>query len=135
MAKKKVNMTGKIHEHPNAGKGDFSANPQNINLKGRPRRLVSNVISELKEKGVKSVSQTDIKDTFLMLINLEISEVEELIKDDKCPAIVRIVGKEMLGGKGFEVIEKMIDRAIGKSEETVNHKGVDVAINVQRRKK
>lgn len=121
MSKKKENYTGRIHEHPNAGKGDFAQNPQNINRKGRPRKLVSGVIIELKNKGVEKVSQSDVKDVFLMLINLETNEIKEIINDEKQPAIIRIVGREMLSGKGFDIIEKMLDRAIGKADENVKH--------------
>lgn len=114
----------------------FVKNDPRINRKGRPRRLVSNIIEELKKEGVERVSQTDVKDIYLMLINLKISEIESKVKDKDQPALVRIVGKEILGGKGFDVIEKMLDRAIGKSEENIKVGAIsDVSINVQRRKK
>lgn len=131
-----MSMQSKIHKQPKHNTAGFDVNPQNINRKGRPRRLVSGVIKELESKGVERVSQTDVRDTFLMLINLEIEELEEITKSKKHPAIVRIVAREMLGGKGFDVIEKMLDRAIGKSEENIKIGGIsDVSINVQRRKK
>ncbi len=108
---------------------------QSGNPKGRPRLLVSSVIEQMKNKGVESISQYDIKATFLMLLNLEIPELESMVKDKDQPVLVRIVGKEMLGGKGFDVIEKMLDRAIGKSEENIKLGGItDININVQRRK-
>lgn len=119
-------MQGKIHKHPRANTAGFDANPQNINRAGRPRRLVSTVIKDLESKGVERVSQTDVKDTFLMLINLEIEELEGITKSKKHPAIVRIVAREMLGGKGFDVIEKMLDRAIGKSEENIKVGGMTI---------
>lgn len=113
----------------------FEKNDPRINRKGRPRRLVSNIIEELKKKGVERVSKTDVIDTYLMLINLEISELESMVKDKDQPALVRIVGKEILGSKGFDVIEKMLDRAIGKSEENIKLGGItNININVQRRK-
>ena len=92
---------------------------QSGNPKGRPRLLVSSVIKEMEAKGVEKVSHLEVKDTFLRLINLEVGEVEQMVKDAKQPALIRIVGKEMLGGKGFDIIEKMLDRALGKAEETV----------------
>ena len=92
---------------------------QSGNPKGRPRLLVSSVIKAMEAKGVEKVSHLEVKDTFLRLINLEVGEVEQMVKDAKQPALIRIVGKEMLGGKGFDIIEKMLDRALGKAEETV----------------
>lgn len=92
---------------------------QSGNPKGRPRLLVSSVIKAMEAKGVEKVSHLEVKDAFLRLINLEVGEVEQMVKDAKQPALIRIVGKEMLGGKGFDIIEKMLDRALGKAEETV----------------
>ena len=98
---------------------------QSGNPKGRPRLLVSSVIEQMKKKGVESVSQSDVKETFLMLINLELLEIKELVKDERQPAIVRIVGKEMLSGKGFNIIERMLDRALGKPDSKIDMTSTD----------
>jgi UTP-glucose-1-phosphate uridylyltransferase len=105
----------KIHEHPNAGKGGFQKNPQNINRSGANRKLVSNVNTELEEIGVKETTSAEIKSIYLRLVNLTIPELEEKVSDNSQPALVRVVGKNILSGKGFEIIDKMLDRAIGKA--------------------
>jgi hypothetical protein len=46
-----------------------------------------------------------------------------MIKDSNSPIIIRIVGKEMLTGKGFETIERMITRAQGQPTQSVKHSG------------
>lgn len=123
-------MPNRENIKPHQWKKGQSGNPE-----GRPRLLVSSVIEQMKNKGVESISQYDIKATFLMLLNLTIQEIESMVKDKDQPVLVRIVGKEMLGGKGFDVIEKMLDRAIGKSDENIKLGGItDININVQRRK-
>lgn len=96
---------------------------QSGNPKGRPRLLVSSVIAELKERGVEQVSRSDVKEVFMMLVNLETKEIEEIVKDKRQPALVRIVSKELLGGKGFEIIEKMLDRAMGKADSKIELSG------------
>jgi hypothetical protein len=115
-------MAGEI-EHIK-GKG-FDANPENINRAGRPRKLISETINELKAEGVVETSTTEIKAVYLMLINLTIPELEQRVKDSKQSALVRIVGKAILSNKGYEIIEKMLDRAIGKAENKIDHSNTD----------
>ena len=111
----------KIHKHPKANTNGFDKNPQNINKSGANRKMVSSVIKDLKEVGVEETTSVEIKAVYLMLVNLTIAEIEEKVKDDNQPALVRIVGKEVLSGKGFDIIEKMLDRAIGKAQQSINH--------------
>ena len=93
-----------------AEKGE-TANPN-----GRPRKLVSDVIKELENQGIKPVTKQEIQDVYMRLINLEIPDLEVKVKDSKQPALVRIVGKAILSGKGYEVVERMLDRSIGKPD-------------------
>lgn len=95
----------------------FQKNPQNINRKGRPRKMIADVIAELEKQGIKAATKSDILDIYMRLINMEISELEQIVKDPKQPVLVRIVGKNILSGKGFDTIEKMLDRSIGKAEQ------------------
>ena len=105
------------------GKGNIrpSDNPKpfkkgnNMNPNGRPRKLISHVICEMEENGIHETNSEQIKSVYLRLMNLTISEIQSKVEDEDEPALTRIVGKEILSGKGYEVIEKMIDRAIGKA--------------------
>jgi len=94
----------------------FDKNPDNINRDGRPRKLVSDVIKELDSQGVKPVTKQEIQDVYLRLINIEMSDLQTKVNDSKQPALVRIVGKAILSGKGYEVVERMLDRSIGKPD-------------------
>ena len=116
-------MAGEI-EHIR-GKG-FDKNPQNINRNGRPRKLITDVIAQLEEQGIKPATKPDIQDIYMRLINVEISELEQIVKDSTQPVLVRIVGKSVLSGKGFDIIEKMLDRSIGKAMNSI-----DLNANVQ----
>jgi len=89
---------------------------ETANPNGRPRKLVSDVIKELDNQGIKPVTKQEIQDVYMRLINLEMPDLEAKVKDSKQPALVRIVGKAILSGKGYEVVERMLDRSIGKPD-------------------
>jgi len=51
----------------------------------------------------------------MSLLNIEEDKLIEMAKDKSQPMLIRIIIKNMLGGKGFDIIEKMLDRGIGKA--------------------
>ena len=108
----------------------FQKNPQNINRNGRPRKMIADVIAELEKQGIKAATKPDIQDIYMRLINVEIPELEQIVKDPTQPVLVRIVGKNVLSGKGFDIIEKMLDRSIGKAEQKTDITTGGVALNI-----
>ena len=108
----------------------FQKNPQNINRNGRPRKMIAVVIAELEKQGIKAATKPDIQDIYMRLINIEIPELEQIVKDTAQPVLVRIVGKNILSGKGFDIIEKMLDRSIGKAEQKTDITTGGVALNI-----
>ena len=108
----------------------FQKNPQNINRNGRPRKMIADVIAELEKQGIKAATKPDIQDIYMRLINIEIPELEKIVKDAEQPVLVRIVGKNILSGKGFDIIEKMLDRSIGKAEQKTDITTGGVALNI-----
>ena len=108
----------------------FQKNPQNINRNGRPRKMIADVIDELEKQGIKAATKPDIQDIYMRLINIEIPELEKMVKDEEQPVLVRIVGKNILSGKGFDIIEKMLDRSIGKAEQKTDITTGGVALNI-----
>jgi hypothetical protein len=94
---------------------------QSGNPNGRPRKLISETIKQLKEQGVKETTTEEIKACYLMLINMAIPELEQAVKDNSQSALVRIVGKAILSGKGFDIIERMLDRSIGRAQQSIDH--------------
>lgn len=97
----------------NAEKGE-TANPN-----GRPRKTISSVNKELEEQGIKPTTANEIKDIYLRLVNMEMTELKALVEESKQPALIRIVGKKILSEKGFDIIEKMLDRSLGKPNQSV----------------
>ena len=108
----------------------FQKNPQNINRNGRPRKMIADVIAELEKQGIKAATKPDIQDIYMRLINIEIPELEQIVKDTAQPVLVRIVGKNILSGKGFDIIEKMLDRSIGKAEQKTDITTGGFALNI-----
>jgi hypothetical protein len=118
----KQTMTKKVLSGKDNTNG-FQKNPENINVNGRPRKLISDVVNDLKKDGITPASKADIVECYLQLIQLPMSELKTRVEAADQPAMVRIVGKAILGGKGFEVIEKVLDRSIGKAEQNMKVEG------------
>ena len=118
----------------NGGTFNVLEKGETANPNGRPRKLVSDVIKELENQGIKPVTKQEIQDVYMRLINLTIPDLEAIVKDNKQPALVRIVGKAILSGKGYEVIERMLDRSIGKPDSktdiTTNNKDINTNITL-----
>ena len=82
---------------------------------GSKKKLVSYVLDLLKDEGYEQVSEGQIKQIYTLLISLPQERLMVLANDKDTPMLYRIVTKEILSKKGFEVIEKMLDRAHGKA--------------------
>ena len=95
---------------------------QSGNPKGRPKKLLTTILEGLKEEG-ELVTRSLVEQTYQVLMSLTQAQLTRIAKDESQPMINRIVSKEMLSKKGFEIIEKMMDRANGKA---VNKKELSV---------
>lgn len=91
---------------------------ETMNPNGRPRKLVSGTIVELREMGIPEVTSQEIKAVYLSLINSPIGDLEEMLNDQSQPALVKIVIQNILGNKGYEIIETMLDRSLGKAKQS-----------------
>lgn len=92
---------------------------QSGNPKGRPKKLVTSILAELKEEG-ELVTRSIVEQTYQVLMSLTQEQLTRIASDKRQPMINRIVAKEMLGKKGFEIIEKMMDRANGKATQVAD---------------
>jgi hypothetical protein len=122
---------GRGNIKPSDRTNGLEKNPQNINRNGRPRKLISQVNIDLEQNGVRETSSEEIKSCYLRLINLEINELEEMVGDDSQPVLIRVVGKNILSGKGFEIIEKILDRSVGKPTQSTDITTKGEPINTQ----
>jgi len=91
--------------------------------KGRPPKLISTTIKELKEAGYQPATAGQIREASEYLITLDREKLTEITKDEMQPMYLRIVAKELLGKKGLDVVNTILDRAHGKPKQGVEHSG------------
>lgn len=101
------------------GKG-FDVNPQNINKKGRPPKLINAIIKELKAEGYQAVTKGQINDCFQFMLNLPEEKIVAIGLDKSVPMMMRVISKQILSNKGHDMIERMLDRTQGKPTITTN---------------
>lgn len=97
------------------------------NPNGNPRKLISTTIKALDEVGIKAASKAEITDIYLRLINCTQKEVRELHNDPNQSMLIKIVASKVADKKGFDIIEKMLDRSVGKPQQDV---GIKVDPNI-----
>lgn len=89
---------------------------------GRPPKLLSTITAELKAKGYERATANQVVEAFETLMNVPQDELAKMVKDEKAPMSLRIVGKAMLTAKGWEVLQAMLDRAHGRPKQSVDLK-------------
>jgi len=119
----------------NGGTFNVAEKGETANPNGRPRKTINSVNKELEEQGIKPTTANEIKDIYLRLINMEMAELKKLVEDLKQPALIRIVGKKILSDKGFDIIDKMLDRAIGKAQQQIEFNNITPTLNVTQEQK
>lgn len=117
--------------NPDSIKGKwFDANPQNINTAGRPKKGIALVNAQLAEQWIHPATKADIEANYMAMLQLGQDTLTEMANDKKQPMLIRIIAKNMLWWKGFDIIEKMLDRWIGKAKQMEEIKQT-VEIDVQ----
>ena len=84
------------------------------NPKGRPKNFVDASLDELKAKGYEPITPGQVAGIYQTIVALSRDDMAKLAANDKAPMISRIIAKGILGNKGFDMIEKMLDRAQGR---------------------
>ena len=87
---------------------------QSGNPKGRKPLSIKQTIRDLKDEGYKMPTQDDIAKMYKYMLTLDEPKIKQIVGDKTQPMLNRIVGRNILSGKGFDIMERMIDRAIGK---------------------
>lgn len=99
---------------------------------GRPPKLLSTIVSELRAQGYERASAANVIEAFETLLNVPEDVLADMVKDKTKPMSLRIVGKAMLTARGWEVLQAMLDRAHGKAKQAVDHttNGKDIQVPI-----
>lgn len=115
-------------------KGNFAANPQNINRNGRPRKSWNVFNAKYKELGVDPLTKKDYFEAVTYLMSLTAAEMEEEYKDKENPQwLIWIIGLLRDSSSREKVMTDHRNWVFGKAEETINHTGeikTDLNINI-----
>lgn len=100
---------------------------QSWNPKWTPKRRTIEVCNaELVADWYPPATKQQIEELYMSMVNVGEEKLDQIIIDKELPMLNRIVARNMKGGKGFDIIERMIDRAHGKAvqKEEVKHTGL-----------
>lgn len=94
------------------------------NPNGRPRKMVSQVISELEETGIEHVTKQQVQGAIETLLNLKHDELKKYAVDEEHSALIRIVARHLLKSGDDERVFRMIsEMAFGKPDQHTEHSG------------
>ena len=99
----------------------FKKGDPRINREGRPPKLLTQLNSELKEKGYEPVTESQVIEAYLTLLNMDREAIKSYVKSGDVPAIFEIAAKGIGGRQGLQAVEKLLERAIGKPKEKHDH--------------
>jgi len=85
------------------------------NPKGRPKKGIALCNEMLTKKWYKPATRQDIEENYMHLMNLGEKELQEIKDDEKQPMLIKVLAKNILSEKWFDVVEKMLDRWIWKA--------------------
>lgn len=104
------------------------------NPKGRPRKVFSQLSKEWTAAGIERATKERIIEVYESLLGLTMQEIKDMAgklddAENPYPAVVRMAAKEMVGKRGLEILREMLDRAHGKSAQSVDHTTKGESIN------
>jgi hypothetical protein len=94
---------------------------QTGNPKGRPPKLLSAMVRELKEQGYERVGPSTMLHTIETMIGLPTSKLEAMSSDADAPIAQRIIATHLLSKTDrLRLFMELLDRAHGKAKQSVD---------------
>jgi hypothetical protein len=100
------------------------------NPKGRPPKIMSSVLTELKNEGFERITITQIIEAYEYVLGLSEDRIKVIAgigsKTDAgkdYPIILRVIAKSLLDKRAPEIIETMLSRLYGKPKQQMEHSG------------
>lgn len=98
---------------------------ETMNPNGRPKKGIALCNEQLKKEWYEPATRADIEENYMSLLGVSEEKLKQMAVDKDQPMLIRIIAKNMLDWKAFDVVEKMLDRWIWKAvqREEVKHSG------------
>ena len=97
---------------------------QSGNPYGRPKKLTSQILEDLRKAGYERVGATSVAEASEQLMGMSEPVLRSIAKDTDQPVFMRIIAEKLLQKKGrFEAVQVVMDRAHGKAKQQVDLTG------------
>lgn len=95
---------------------------ETANPKGRPPKLATTIIRELKEEGIDRVDRSEVDELITRLQNVPRKKLLEYVKDEaNTPIIVALIARGLSGARGHEFMARDLwDRVHGKANQAMD---------------
>lgn len=90
------------------------------NPNGRPPLSISGFVKEMEAMGCEVPSAENINKAFLYISTLPEEKIKAILANKERPMALRIIAKGILDKKGLDVIERILDRAYGKTQQRID---------------
>ncbi len=92
---------------------------QSGNPKGGPKKAFTSLNEEIKREGWEVVTGAMINEAYSLLFSLTEMQLKKIEDDMERPMIIRMVAKNMLSPRWYDVLGQMLDRSHGKARQNI----------------
>jgi hypothetical protein len=118
-------MARKVKESQLVGLVPFAKENGNINMNGRPKRIITKLEDAVKCEGYLPVTKAEFISYMTTIIGLPEEKWNEVKNLETTPKFIRLLMERVEKDNQYKVIPDILDRIFGKAKEEfiLNHKG------------